>query len=56
MDCHMPYLSFDKNKDGDVVANLRPPIDRGLPALLESHGITKKRFQSLGGACLGVHV
>ena len=66
MDCRVPFISFDKNKDGQVKPTLRPPLILGLQMHLISRCVpeteAKLRFAKLGGAlidysfesCLGV--
>lgn len=51
MDTRMPYVSWDRNKEGRVEPTLRLPATEAANAYLKAQGVTKGvPFKLLGGA------
>ena len=50
LDTHVPWISWDRTKNGEVVPTMRPPTTEALNGYLKAQGVKGKRFKLLGGA------
>ena len=50
LDTRVPWVSWARNKGGEVVPTMRPPCTDALNAYLKEQGVTGNRFKLLGGA------